>query len=212
MQESDSSITLFLASFEPELCEWLYSDLGVDESTSFPSAHFSGKHVSFLKANTVEEIPEQSSADILVALVRFVDVLSLKALDELLHAVQGSRELPTAVLIYRNEGETDFKMSCPYCGQKLWVRDADEDKRGRCPHCKKGFTLPNQKEHVRSVLRLKRAVPVHLISRNDTGSLAGPFKTILKLRESSVLESLEIGSTFHNNQTMNVDVEIEDDE
>ena len=54
-----------------------------------------------------------------------------------------AHEAPQNVLIARADGEGDFKMSCPSCAQKLWVRDSDVDKRGRCPSCKKAFTVSN---------------------------------------------------------------------
>jgi transposase-like protein len=71
----------------------------------------------------------------------------LQQISELLEKATDGYSVPTQMLIYRNDNEVDFKMSCPYCGQKLWVRDADQDKRGRCPHCGKGFTLPAEEEN-----------------------------------------------------------------
>lgn len=75
-----------------------------------------------------------------------------------------------AVLLFREEGEIDFKMSCPACGQKLWVRDTDEDRRGRCPNCKKAFRLPSQAQHVKAELSLPDAVPVTRVVRGNASS------------------------------------------
>jgi hypothetical protein len=203
---SESNQTLLLASPDLDLVEWLLSDLGAERGGGRPTARFSGQELQFIVDGDGETAGEDATPDVLVGLVRFVDVLSLQRMGERLGGVPGRKTVPLAVLVYRNENESDFKMSCPYCGQKLWVRDADVDKRGRCPHCRKGFTLPRQEEHVQSTLKLPDSVPVLRIQRNDAGSLAGPLRRILSLRKESVLDNLDMKSQAAN-QTMNVDVE-----
>ncbi|MGA0334600.1 MAG: hypothetical protein ACO3N7_06325 [Kiritimatiellia bacterium] len=163
---------------------WLYEDVGCEPGDFSRTCSFANRKLSF--EPVVEDLNETSKFDVLVGLIRFVDVLSLQKLDELLTEIGAGRTTPCIILIYRNENESDFKMSCPYCGQKLWVRDADQDKRGRCPHCKKGFTLPDQEEHLKSVLRLPVSVKVSKIIRQDPGSFAAPLRAMI---ESSSVES-----------------------
>jgi hypothetical protein len=210
MADSNSPLRITLVSPEPDLILWLFSDLGLDAGDDPVTTQFSGRDIEMTAFDTEAE-PPSTSPQILLGLIRFVDVLSLQKMEELIHAIPHADSLPTTILIYRNENEQDFKMSCPYCGQKLWVRDADLDKRGRCPHCRKGFTLPEQEAHVRSVLRLQDAVPVHRVERGDSGSLAAPLRSLVNLKQASVLDKLDAPSNFKSNQTMNVDIEVEED-
>lgn len=207
---SDSKKTFLLVASEPELVSWLLNDIGADSTDEPATATFSDSEIRFASSTEAGVASPDLPADTLVGLVRFVDVLSLQNMAELLQAAPGAQTTPLALLVYRNENEADFKMSCPYCGQKLWVRDADVDKRGRCPHCRKGFTLPRQEDQVRTSLKLPSDVPVLRVVRNETGSLSGPFRQILSLKGASVLDNLGM-NTQAANQTMNVDVEETDE-
>ena len=84
-----------------------------------------------------------------------------------------------AVILFREEGEIDFKMSCPACGQKLWVRDTDVGKRGRCPNCKKAFKLPSQAGHLKSQLMLPDAVPALTVVRGKAASCRGALASLI---------------------------------
>ena len=198
--------TLSVATPDADLLEWLLDDIGADRSSASPVARFSDHELVFELPTESGEPGGLDKADVLVGLVRFVDLLTLQQMEELLRPASTRGPLAVAILIYRNEGEEDFKMSCPYCGQKLWVRDVDVDKRGRCPHCRKGFTLPKQEEHVRAILKLPASVPVHRVQRNDAGSISSPLRRIRSLKKESVLDHLGIHFQA-SNQTMNVDVE-----
>ncbi len=211
MSDATDPLNLLLLSPDPDLCTWLFADLGVETSPERMTTTFSGKELVFTSHTDPASPYMGNAADVLVGVLRFVDILSLQKMDELLKSVPGYETKPIAILVYRNENEQDFKMSCPYCGQKLWVRDADIDKRGRCPHCKKGFTLPEQEKHVHSTLHLGDQVPVKRITKGDAGSMASPLRAIVKLKKSSILDQLEVKSDFANRQTMNVDIEVEDD-
>jgi len=211
MSDSNDLLNLLLLSPDPDLCTWLFTDLGVDPTNDLPQTAFAGKDLVFNSYTDPSSRYVERPVDILVGLVRFVDVLSLQKMDQLLKSVPGYAAKPVAMLVYRNDNEQDFKMSCPYCGQKLWVRDADLDKRGRCPHCKKGFTLPGQEAHVKSALHLGDTVPVRRVTRGDAGSLAAPLRSIVSLKKSSILDHLEVKSEVANRQTMNVDIDLEDD-
>lgn len=199
--------TILVVSPDTELTEWLWDDLGASREGDPARGHalFAGTEVRLVVFPGPGHPPPE--ADVMLGLVRHLDVLTLQRMDEWLTGAAEGQALPSALWVCRDENESDFKMSCPYCGQKLWVRDADVDKRGRCPHCRKGFTLPEQEDHVRRSLRLPEAVPVCRIVRNDPGSLASPMRKALSLKRESVLDHLEVRPQAASHQTMNVDVE-----
>mgnify|MGYP001949103118 CR=1 FL=1 len=189
------------------MAKWFCEDVGCETTENGQVCNFSNRQISFQSASLEGVDAEKHPFDVLVGLVRFVDVLTLQKLDQLLQASGAGKFTPAIVLIYRNENESDFKMSCPYCGQKLWVRDADQDKRGRCPHCSKGFTLPDQEEHISTTLRLHSTVQVRKIVRQDPGSLAGPLRDILQLASvENSLQNLGLDSQSAINDTMRVNI------
>lgn len=106
-------------------------------------------------------------------LVRFLDVVSLEAIRAIYSRLPAEKHLPLAVLLFRNEGEIDFKISCPACGQKLWVSDGDTGKRGRCPNCHKAFPLPSQAGHLKAQLMLPDAIPILTVLNGRLTSCRG---------------------------------------
>jgi hypothetical protein len=70
----------------------------------------------------------------------------------------------------RDKGEVDFKISCPSCGQKLWLRDTDIAKRGRCPNCTKPFVILSQGDHLKSQLILPDKVEAFKVTRSNPES------------------------------------------
>lgn len=205
MPVNSDSVHISLLTTLPELGGWLCEDLGCDAEEYLQVVTFSERKLAFSIAGTPDQVRQAPATSIPVVILRFVDVLSLQDTLELLESRSGLT--PAVVLIYRNENESDFKMSCPYCGQKLWVRDADQDKRGRCPHCHKGFTLPAQEEHVASALSLSSTTPVRRIVRGDPGSLASPLRLILEAESTAdTLKQLD-ADRLNKNETMKVDVE-----
>lgn len=119
-------------------------------------------------------------ADGVVILVRFMDVISLDKIKAIYRRLPSEKHLPMSVFLFREEGEIDFKMSCPACGQKLWVRDTDVNKRGRCPNCKKAFKLPSQASHLKSQLMLPDAVPVISVIRGNASSCRGAVASLVQ--------------------------------
>ena len=109
-------------------------------------------------------------ADLVVLQVRFMDAISLDRVKRMCKNLPAETPMPMAVFLLRELGEVDFKMSCPSCGQKLWVRDSDEGKRGRCPNCKKAFRLPAQVHHTKVELGLSDTVSVMHIIRGNPAS------------------------------------------
>jgi hypothetical protein len=125
-----------------------------------------------------------SRAQAVGIVVRFLDVLSLEKIRSVYRQVPLERNVPVAIFILRDHKEIDFKISCPSCGQKLWLRDPDVGKRGRCPNCKKPFIIPSQSDYLKTNLMLAEGVPVVKVVRNDFNS----FKdAIIKLLASQVI-------------------------
>lgn len=109
------------------------------------------------------------SPDAAVLTARFLDGGSLKILKAHLDGLVGSPPVPVVFALLRNEGESEFKISCCGCGQKLWVRDPDEGKRGRCPNCRKAFQLPSQASYLRAALQLSEATPIRRVTLGHAG-------------------------------------------
>jgi DNA-directed RNA polymerase subunit RPC12/RpoP len=166
---------LKVASPDPGLVEWLLSDLDAEKINHLHRSRISDLDVHLHPLTDAAE--EEPSEGICVGLIRFVDLLSLKALQSRFTAADPA---PALLLVYRDEDEKDFKMSCPYCGQKLWVRDADVDRKGRCPQCRKSFQLPDQVSHVRKALDLGDDVPVMQVQRRDVESLVEHLRQLLQ--------------------------------
>ncbi|HMP89990.1 MAG TPA: hypothetical protein PJ991_07305 [Kiritimatiellia bacterium] len=106
-------------------------------------------------------------ADAAILLIRFLDQLSITRIREVFRILNVESFLPKTVLIQREANETEFKISCTYCGQKLWVRDRDSGRRGNCPQCRKTFFIPTQKSFVTSFLMLTDTVPVQTVTNGD---------------------------------------------
>ena len=100
-----------------------------------------------------------------ILLVRFLDNMSLEQVKTVHSALPSYSVLPLVVVIYREAGEGEFKISCSACGQKLWVRDSDAGRSGRCPHCRKVFILPTQIGILRSYLMLTEATPIVQVTK-----------------------------------------------
>jgi len=116
-----------------------------------------------------------AKADAIVIVVRFLDVLSLEKIKNIYRHLPGQLATPVAIFMLREKGEADFKISCPSCGQKLWLRDTDVSKRGRCPNCTKPFIILSQGDHLKSQLILPDKVEVFKGTRNNPES----FQTAL---------------------------------
>ena len=116
--------------------------------------------------------------DAAALLVQHIDAVSIESLKAAYRLMPSEHRLPTAILLLREHGKLEFKMSCPTSGQKLWVRDEDTGRPGRCPHCKKSFVLPAQSAHLKSVLMLPDAVPLVTVAQGNAGSCRGPIAAL----------------------------------
>ena len=113
--------------------------------------------------------------DAIAIVVRFLDVLSLEKIKNIYRHLPEQLTIPVAIFILRDKGEADFKISCPSCGQKLWLRDTDVAKRGRCPNCTKPFIILSQGDHLKTQLMLPDKVEVFKVTRGNPES----FQTAL---------------------------------
>ena len=111
-----------------------------------------------------------TKADAIAIVVRFLDVLSLEKIKNIYRSLPDPLSIPVAVFMLREKGEADFKISCPSCGQKLWLRDTDIAKRGRCPNCTKPFVILSQGDHLKSQLILPDKVETFKVTRSNPES------------------------------------------
>lgn len=114
-------------------------------------------------------------ANAIAIVVRFLDVLSLEKIKNIYRCLPAQLAIPVAFFMLRDKGEADFKISCPSCGQKLWLRDTDISKRGRCPNCTKPFVILAQADHLKTQLMLPDKVAAFKVTRNQPES----FQTAL---------------------------------
>lgn len=111
-----------------------------------------------------------AKADAIAIVVRFLDVLSLEKIKNIYRHLPDQLVIPVAIFMLRDKGEADFKISCPSCGQKLWLRDTDVGKRGRCPNCTKPFIILSQGDHLKTQLMLPDKVEVFKVTRSNPES------------------------------------------
>lgn len=107
-------------------------------------------------------------------LVHHIDIDSMEAIKAAYASLPGDHRIPMSLVLVREPGKLEFKMACPTCNQKLWVRDEDAGRVGRCPHCKKTFQLPSQVSVMKAQLDLPDAVPVVTSILGHASSCAGP--------------------------------------
>ena len=111
-----------------------------------------------------------AKANAIAIVVRFLDVLSLEKIKNIYRSLPDPLNIPVAIFMLRDKGEVDFKISCPSCGQKLWLRDTDITKRGRCPNCNKPFVILSQGNHLKSQLILPDKVEAYKVTRSNPES------------------------------------------
>lgn len=127
-----------------------------------------------------------AKAHAITILVRFLDVLSLDKIRNIYHYLAQAGSVPKAVFYLRDKGELDFKISCPSCGQKLWLRDTDVGKRGRCPNCSKPFVILSQADHLKTQLLLPENLPCLKVICKDTDSFRTAVIKLLETQASGV--------------------------
>lgn len=167
----DGRVTIPVFSFTEGSGESFFETLGLDPATGgdIPMGDRTA-HVELVSLGGEPSVNLEtvlSRADAALLLVRFLDQLSMARIRESFNVINAASFLPKTVAIFREHKESEFKISCTYCGQKLWVRDRDSGRRGNCPQCRKAFFIPTQKSHVTSFLMLTDAVPVITVTKGD---------------------------------------------
>ncbi len=119
-------------------------------------------------------------ADAMVLIARFLDVLSLDKIKAIYRHLPDSLDIPFSICFLRDKDEADFKISCPSCGQKLWLRDTDINKRGRCPNCKKPFVIMSQPAHLKAQLMLPETVILTQVVRNEQETFQRALRRLLE--------------------------------
>lgn len=119
-----------------------------------------------------------AKANVIAIVVRFLDVLSLEKIKNIYRCLPQQLDIPVAFFMLRDKGEADFKISCPSCGQKLWLRDTDISKRGRCPNCTKPFVILSQADHLKAQLMLPEKVTAFKVTRNQPESFQTALTTL----------------------------------
>jgi len=134
-------------------------------------------------------------ADAAIVLIRHLDQITMTRIKEVFHLLHAEAFLPKTVAVFREAKETEFKISCTYCGQKLWVRDRDAGRRGNCPQCRKTFFIPTQKSFVTSFLMLTEAIPVVTVTNGDAScrnAIASLVERIVSMSEGSKSSTMRI--------------------
>jgi hypothetical protein len=184
MTKPQCDVTLLITGNDPELFTWFVEDSLAEKEGRGGFVFQTGEHrVRFFCGSALPDDVPVDELDGCFCLVRFVDHPGMQALSRQLNPLSERLQIPVHFLLYRKANEQDFKMSCSFCGQKLWVRDADLDKRGRCPSCKKGFNLPGQEDQVVRLLGLRQDALIDRLSHGDASSLAAAVGLFLKRRE-----------------------------
>lgn len=133
---------------------------------------------AFDPAREVELAAVLSLADAAVLLLQHMDAPALELLKAAYRILPSEHKLPVALLVVREAGRLEFKMACPTCSQKLWVRDEDKGRVGRCPHCKKTFVLPVQAALLKQHLMLPDSMPVVTVMLGHEASCRGPLASL----------------------------------
>jgi hypothetical protein len=194
---TDRTYQVLLLSRQPDAAERIFADLSATSGASGKTAlvQLDGHacrvtvRTGVPDAEDVAWMADIAGADAIAIAIRHLDVLSLDLDRQLLNLMPDDPNKAVSVLLCREDGETDFKLSCPFCGQKLWVRDSDVDKRGRCPNCQKAFTLPSPARHLRAHLQIDETIPILNVYFGNAISTSTIILDMLRGMEEGITES-----------------------
>jgi len=117
-----------------------------------------------------EFVADVQRADAILLLVRFTDRETMDEIRLALGRLPAGVIRNLNVLLCRNAGEAEYKMSCPKCGQRLLIRDALAFQRIACPNCKKGFTVPGQTDLLHEQLMISSMKTIRKVTLGDAAS------------------------------------------
>lgn len=123
-------------------------------------------------------------ADRAALLVHHMDLITVQRLRAVNDFMVKEAKLPYTWTIFKPEGESEFKISCIECGQKIMVPDARQGADARCPKCKKAFNLPTREEHLLLVLGIEDESLVTRLETDDQASIDQALATITKQAEA----------------------------
>lgn len=141
----------------------------------------------------IEAILEKADAGLM--LVKFLDQASAGRIKEVFHLLSAEGFLPKSIALFRSAREGEFKISCTFCGQKLWVHDRDAGRRGSCPQCHKTFYIPTQKGFITSLLMLTEAVPVVTVVEGEAScrnAVAALVERIIRMEDGLKSSTMRI--------------------
>jgi hypothetical protein len=139
--------------------------------------------VRALGAEEIDDVPGEDAdwarADAFVLLVHFLDQASIGVARRLYHRLRVVRPVPMGVFLFRAADERQFKISCPECGQKLWVLESEVGRRGRCVNCRHPIGIRTPSEFLREMLSLPDSVPVLNVVKGDSPVCRGALANLL---------------------------------
>ncbi len=119
-------------------------------------------------------------ADAVALLIHYLDAASMQEVRVRLQKLNSlGRRIPVGVLIVREPNEHEFKLNCTDCGQKLWIRETDIGRRGRCTNCRKPMVVPTPSEYLHNQLPLPDSVPVLNVVRGESALCRGVLANLL---------------------------------
>jgi hypothetical protein len=195
----DGKVYVPVFSFTDGAGESFFKTLNLDPN-SVGEVRF-GEHTAQVEIfriieNSAEGLgPVISKADAAIMLVRYLDQHSLARLKEVYRLLNAEAFMPKSILVLREPKEVEFKISCTYCGQKLWVRDRDAGRRGSCPQCRKTFFVPTQKSYITSFLMLTDTVPIQSVTSGDSScknTLAALIERIVNMEDGLKSSTMRI--------------------
>lgn len=137
-------------------------------------------------------------------LARYLDLLSVERLRAIYRRLPIGSNIPLAAFLVREEGELDFKISCLNCAQKLWVRDSDSGRQGRCPNCQKIFRLPSQAGYLRAQLALPDQVPTLMVVVGRPAACRGALARLIAPLAPTLAGSAMVGEDILKKSTVPV--------
>lgn len=170
-----------VVSAETELASAFVDSVRGDAGTTIHILHCHVSVDAFDGAKIEREMPppEIARSDAFVLLAHFLDHGSIDTLQRLYHRLRFIRSAPLGLFIFRNEGEHQFKISCPECGQKLWVSEEEIGMRGRCVNCRQIIPIRSPAEMLRQRLSLPDSVPVLNVTRGNTAGCRGALANLV---------------------------------
>lgn len=120
-----------------------------------------------------------SGMDGAVVLVHHMDLMTVEKLREIKDFMATKAEIPWLWAILKHKGESEFKISCIDCGQKIWVPDGRSGATARCPKCKKSFEIPTREQFLQLMLGIDDASKTALVEEGDSESFENVLKSLV---------------------------------